>query len=270
MKKILKTAAAALAGMLAFGLAACTDGNDSYVPEEPTYFQKVSDESGNDLSVTAVWDFSNATAFPDNIDITTLAKIAPSSPTDGTGNAELVYRSGLAKDLGIGKVGSNQFFRVGSSTNASLTNLKDAKGSFKLTLNGQSNIQIYAYSDQNGGKPSTFVAVYKDDGSASAITERNNLPKYNDAVFTKPTLGIEGAAAGAYIIYANAASIVKIDVNAASQFYSEEAVTGIALDTSNLSVSDDGYSKELRLAREFILPNVYLADGETVNKEKIL
>ena len=57
MKKILKTAAAALAGILAFGLAACTDGDKDYAPEKPTFFGdwEANTESS---SVTAEWDFS--------------------------------------------------------------------------------------------------------------------------------------------------------------------------------------------------------------------
>ncbi|MBD5428121.1 MAG: hypothetical protein HDR39_02160, partial [Treponema sp.] len=85
MKKILKTAAVALAGILAIGLAACTDGDGGFVDEVPSYYNDrgvVVDET-----VTAVWDFSDSKYFAadSNTSDHVFAESIEIKPSSGTG-----------------------------------------------------------------------------------------------------------------------------------------------------------------------------------------
>lgn len=209
MKKILKTAAAALAGILAFGLAACTDGDKDYAPEKPTFFGdwKANTESS---SVTAEWDFSTNFGKFKIVDTVLEAdkEIEPSNKGKG---------ATLKPTLVKGKYDGG--FKMAAVT-ANLNSLGNCYY-FTLKLDDPSNIQITAKG--SGAKdPKRLIAIVDKDGK---MVGRDN---YDGSVSTdSPSVKVKGVPAGEYKLYANGVVILKIDVKAGSEFTDVLTVTDI-------------------------------------------
>ena len=207
MKKILKTAAAALAGMLAFGLAACTDGDEDYIKEEPSFYSDMG--AVPDASVTAVWDFNKNFSkykekYGERVNFTSSGEIPCFD--DGTG-AKLINVTYV--DI---KMDGN-FMKVGKNT-ASLATFKDkSKDQFELTLDKDSNIQIYAKGASNN-EDSRFIVITKKDDD-EPIVQRNRFDGNTDT--KSPSIIIKGVLAGTYTLYVNGVNIEKIDVNGAAE-----------------------------------------------------
>ncbi|MDE5613264.1 MAG: Ig-like domain-containing protein [Treponemataceae bacterium] len=217
MKKILKTAAVALAGMLAFGVAACTDGTGLPIDEVPSYYKDW--EAAVDTSVTAVWNFATNYANLSTDSNNVLASDDEIKPSSGTGATLFpTYVKGGYED-GKGN------FKTQAGT-ATLDNLSGAYY-FTLTLEKASNIQIYAVG-AGGSQPRRLVAVVSEDGKVCGKMNLDN----NDAK-DKPAVKIKGAPAGKYNLYVNSARLIKIDVNASNAVTEEKPVVGIALSFKN-------------------------------------
>lgn len=215
MKKILKTAAAALAGMLAFGLAACTDGNDGYKPEVPTtYYEADKDYAGS--GIAAKWDFNalanNADANDNVWQLTNSEGAFPSAGIDeetggiklSDGNvpadAVLVPSGGWKKNTGV--------LQSKNSNSSSLGKYDEAGGILKLTLEKQANIVIKA-KGAGSAAPTRFIIIA--DKAGKMLAYKDNLSSGKDVYFT-----VKGAAAGEYTIYVNGSSICSIDLSVSS------------------------------------------------------
>lgn len=206
MKKILKTAAAALAGMLAIGLAACTDGNDAYNEEVPTTYGEV-DATYAGAGITAKWDFSqdawgltsDEAPFPTaGIDEATKGiKLADGSvPAD----AVLVPSGAWKKNTNV--------LQSKNSNTQSLEKYDDAGGILKLTLKQPANIVVKG-KGAGPAQASRFIIIA--DKAGAKLAYKASLSSGKDVDFI-----VKGATAGEYTIYVNGASIYSIDLSAAS------------------------------------------------------
>ncbi|MBD5448380.1 MAG: hypothetical protein HDR32_11785 [Treponema sp.] len=211
MKKILKTATAALVGMLAFGLAACTDGDGDFVPENPKFYKLLNDETTNDPNVTAVWNFEasnlcDASSAEGGI-------VGVFDPSNGKG-ATLDFTNIVAKYT----VGKGLQLKANSSK---LSGLSVGDLHFTLTLTGQSNIQITAAG--SGSKdPKRLVAIARKDDPSTILAGKDNFESNYNEVVT-----IEGADAGEYIVYVNGVIVHKIDADATSLVTRATPVEGL-------------------------------------------
>lgn len=228
-KRILKTAAAALAGLLAFGFAACTEGTGDPIDEVPSYYDNWGAEI--DTTVTAEWDFTTNFASLSTDTNNVLAPQDEIKPFRGTGATLFpTYVKGGYED-GKGN------FKTQAGT-ATLDNLNGAYY-FTLTLEKASNIQIYAVG-AGGAQPRRLVAVVSEDGKVCGKMNLDN----NDAK-DKPAVKIKGAPAGKYNLYVNSARLIKIDVNASHKVTEEKPVVGIALAFKKADGKDlPGFSSE--------------------------
>ena len=231
MKKILKTAATALAGMLAFGVAACTDGTGLPIDEVPSYYDDW--EAAVDTTVTAEWNFATNYARLSTDSQNVLVSDDEIKPSSGTGATlfPTYVKGGYEDDKGN--------FKTQAGT-ATLDNLSGAYY-FTLTLEKASNIQIYA---RGAGKaqPRRLIAVVSEDGK---VCGKMNLDQ--DNATDKPAVKIKGAPAGKYNLYVNSARLIKIDVNANNAVTEEKPVVDIALNFKKASSDKEdipGFSSE--------------------------
>ena len=211
MKKILKTAAAALAGILAIGLAACTEGNDAYAPEVPTFFKDFGADTSSS-SVTAEWDFSTNFGKFKTVDTVLEAdkEIEPSNKGKG---------ATLKPTFVKGKYNDGSDFQLAAVT-ATLNSI-DSSYYFTLTLDEPSNIQITA-KGAGAKDPKRLIAIVDKDGN---VVGRDNYE--SNTTINAPTVKVKGAPAGEYKLYANGVRIVKIDASAKSDFTDELTVEAI-------------------------------------------
>lgn len=245
MKKILKTAVAALAGMLAIGFAACTDGDGDFVPENPKSYKFLNDEENNDPGVTAVWDFEN-----DNLCEASNAEggiVGVFDPSEGDG-ATLDFTNIVAKyvkDKGL------QLKANGSK----LSGLSVGDLHFTLTLTGQSNIQVTA-AGAGGKDPKRLVAIAHKDDPSTILAGKDNFESNKNGVVT-----IEGAEAGEYIVYVNGVIVHKIDVNATSLVTKVTPVEGVKF--TNESYNEKSFVKEMNVCMIEDVPSL-----QTLSKGK--
>ena len=207
MKKILKTATAALAGILALGLAACTDGDNGFVKEEPSFYKDMGAVA--DTSVTAVWDFAeNGSKYKEKYGDTKKLTSSGEIPCfdDGTGAklTNITYT-----DIKF----NGTYMQVGKNTVSLATFKEKAKDQFELTLEKNSNIQIYVTG--GGGKETSRLVVITKKDDDEPIVQRDNFASTDTT--DSPFIIIKGAPADTYTIYANGVNIKKIDVSGAAQ-----------------------------------------------------
>lgn len=254
MKKILKTAAVALAGMLAIGLAACTDGDDANAPEDPKFYKLLNDKATNDSNVTAVWDFETNYADLSESEIPFEGIIPPQSGTTGatldcTNNIQLRWNS--------------KTLRLAANT-ASLNALSANVMYFTLTLSGQSNIQIQLKGTSSTASSKNLLAIVSKDNPTTMLVGKDNIAGGSN----KEWITIEGAPAGEYLIYANGVAIYTIDVNATSPVTRATPVDGLRF--SNAEYNDKTYVMNMDVCKVVSVPQVetktYTEDG----KEKYL
>lgn len=205
MKKILKTAAAALAGMLAIGLAACTDGNDEYNPEvQTTYYE--ADETYRGSGIAAKWDFSQ-----DAWGLTNAEASFPAAGIDEATNGIKLADGSVPADAVLVPSGSwkkNTNVLQSKANTASLEKYEDAGGILKLTLKNQANIVVKG-KGAGSAEPKRFIIIADKAGAKLAYKESLSSGKDVDFI-------VKGATAGEYTIYLNGASIYSIDLSAAS------------------------------------------------------
>ena len=214
MKKILKTAAAALAGMLAIGFAACTEGNDEYNPEEPTTYC----EAGKDYvgsGIAAKWDFTGLTDSAGAADavwgLGNTETAFPPTGIDETTKGIKLADGNVPADAVLVPSGAwkkNKEVLQSKANSASLEKYNEAGGILKLTLKKQANIVV---KGKGAGSAESRRFIIITDASGKKLAFKASLRNSKDEEFV-----VKGAPAGEYTIYINGASIYSIDLSANS------------------------------------------------------
>ena len=256
---------AALAGILALGLAACTDGNGDFVPEIPTNYGEV-DANYSGSGVEATWDFTGLSndSTPNDNEWGLANTEAPfpekgldengSIKVDGTSakGATLVpFGSWRAGNQGLqGKKNTITISDVSSSAQ------KNAPG-FKLTLKEQANIVIVARG-AGAAEAARFLVIFDKNNNKLAYKDKLASGASNDVTFT-----VKGATpeSGPYTIVANGAGIQSIDLSSASTNLEKPSeITNLMID----KLQDDIESFE---AYETLQLNILGDDGKTKDEK---
>lgn len=272
MKRFFKIGAA-VAGFLALGLVACTDGNGDWMPEIPTNYGEVNaDYSGS--GVAAKWDFSglsqNSTA-EDNV--WGLARLPAEAPFPEKGldeNGSIKLTDGTSAEgatlVPFGSWNTNDNILQGKRDSVTISDVssstrKNAPG-FTLTLKEQANIVIVARG-AGAADAQRFLVIFDKNDTKLAYKDKLASGASNNVTFT-----VKGATPerGPYTIVANGAAICSIDLSSESTSLTKPSeITELKIDKPQDEIEEFEAYETLTLA----VSNVYTNEDNIETKKEM-